>query len=194
MRLIINLLLLAIVGALAYMLYFSIKEPIAFSDAKTVRLGAVTDKLKEIRVAQECYRGIKGGFAPTFDELVTTLKNDSFLIVKIIGDPDDPNGAFKRVENYRMAADSMRSLGLYDKLDDLATVPFSSGDKFELQADTMTYQKTLVQVVECRTKFATFMGEEYSDPKYAKYDNTYSPSNYVKFGDMNTPNLGGNWE
>ena len=193
MRLIINLLLLAIVGALAYMLIFSIQEPIAFNTAKVARLEAVTSKLKDIRVAQECYRGIKGGFAPSFEELTSTLKNDSFLIVKITGDPDDPDGEFIRTESYRMAADSMRSLGLYDKLDNFAMVPNSDGAKFEMQADTMTYQKTLVQVVECRTKFASFMGE-YSDPKYSKYDNTYSPSNYVKFGDMGSPNLGGNWE
>ena len=194
MRLVINLLLIAIIGALAYMLYFGIQEPIAFNTAKTARLDAVTTKLKDIRTAQEAYRGITGGFAKSFEELSNTLKNDSFLIVKIIGDPDDPTGGkFVRTESYVMAADSMRSLGIYDKLDDFPSVPFSDGEKFELMADTMTYQKTLVQVVECRTRFKTFMGD-YADPKYAKYDNTYDPSNYVKFGDMNAPNLGGNWE
>jgi len=193
MRLIINLLLIAIIGALAYMLYFSIQEPIAFNDAKSARLDKVTGKLKEIRTAQECYRGIKGQFASSFDSLVYTLKNDSFLIVKIVGDPDDPNGEFIRTEKYTMASDSMRSLGLYDNLDDFSSVPYSNGAKFELMADTMTYQKTLVHVVECRTRYASFMGE-YADAKFAKYDNTYSPSNYVKFGDMGSPNLGGNWE
>jgi len=193
MRLVINLLLLAIIGALAYMLYFGIQEPIAFNDAKSARLGAVTDKLKEIRTAQEAYRGIKGKFANSFDSLSNTLRNDSFLIVKIIGNPDDPNGEFVRTESYVMASDSMRSLGLLDKLDDFASVPFSNGEKFELMADTLTYQKTLVNVVECRTRYRNFMGD-YSDPKYAKYDNTYDPSNYVKFGDMSAPNLGGNWE
>ena len=193
MRLVINLLLIAIIGALAYMLYFGIQEPIAFNTAKTNRLDAVTTKLKQIRTAQEAYRGIKGEFASSFEDLSSTLKNDSFLIVKIIGNPDDPNGDFVRTESYVMAADSMRSLGLLDKLDDFQSVPFSEGQKFELQADTMTYQKTLVHVVECRTPWKAFMGD-YSDPKYAKYDNTYDPSNYVKFGDMNSPNIGGNWE
>lgn len=194
MRLVINLLLLAIIGALAYMLYFGIQEPIAFNTAKTARLDAVTSKLKEIRKAQEAYRGITGKYAHSFDTLNHVLKNDSFLIVKIIGDPDDPtSGNFVRTENYVMAADSMRSLGLFDKLDDFANVPFSDGEVFELMADTLTYQKTLVNVVECRTRYRTFMGD-YADPKYAKYDNTYDPSNFVKFGDMSAPNLGGNWE
>ena len=194
MRLVINLLLLGIVAALAYMLYFGIKEPIKFDTEKTARLDAVTTKLKDIRTAQECYRGITGKFASSFDSLTYVLKNDSFLIVKIIGDPDDPTGGnFVRTESYRHAADSLQTLGLLDKLDDFASVPFSNGELFELQADTLTYQKALVNVVECRTRYKSFMGD-YADPKYAKYDNTYDPSNYVKFGDMSAPNLNGNWE
>jgi len=58
MRLIINLILIALIGALGYLLYFGIKEPISFGDAKTERVNAVTDRLKQVRYAQEFYRDI----------------------------------------------------------------------------------------------------------------------------------------
>ena len=84
MRLIINLILIAVVALLGYLLFFGIKEPIAFGDAKKERLGAVTDRLKQVRYAQEFHRDITGEFANSFDSLNHVLTTDSFTIVKII--------------------------------------------------------------------------------------------------------------
>lgn len=201
MKLIINLILMALVGALCYLLFFGIREPIAFGDTKKARLDAVTDRLKQVRYAQEFHRDITGKFANSFDSLKYVLENDSFTIVKILGDPDDPSGqSFKRIETRIAAKDSLNSLfqnpesKIKIQLDSLPFVPYGGGAKFEIQADTMTYQKTLVNVTEVRTKWKIFMGERFGDPKYARYDNTYYPENFIKFGDMSAPNLGGNWE
>lgn len=199
MRLIINLILIAIVALLGYLLFFGIKEPIAFGDAKKERLEAVTDRLKQVRFAQEFYRDITGNFANSFDSLKHVLTTDSFTIVKIIGNPDDPNGEFTRIENKKAAKDSLAILYNDPKskikivLDSLPFVPYGGGARFSIQADTLTYQKTLVTVTEVGTQWKTFMGK-YADPKYQRYDNLYFPNNLVKFGDMSGPNLGGNWE
>ncbi len=201
MRLIINLILIAIIGALGYWLVYGIKEPISFGDAKTERVDAVTDKMKQIRYAQEFYRDITGRFAGSFDSLKYVLTNDSFTLVKIIGDPDDPTGAnFQRTEKKRSAKDSIATLmadptsKIKIVLDGLENVPFSDNATFEIKADTLTYQKTLVNVTEVSTKWRTFMGEKFGDIKYSRYDNTYDPDNILKFGDMSAPNLSGNWE
>ncbi len=199
MRLIINLILIAVVAVLGYLLFFGIKEPIAFGDAKKERLTAVTDRLKQVRFAQEFYRDITGKFANNFDSLKHVLSTDSFTIVKIIGNPDDPNGEFTRIEYKRSAKDSLTHL--YNDpsnkvkivLDSLPFVPYGGGARFSIQADTLTYQKTLVSVTEVGTPWKTFMGK-YADVKYQRYDNLYFPENLVKFGDMSGPNLGGNWE
>jgi hypothetical protein len=199
MRLIINLILIVVVGLLGYLLFFGIKEPIAFGDAKKERLAAVTDRLKQVRFAQEFYRDITGQFANSFDSLKYVLETDSFTLVKIIGNPDDPNGEFTRIETKKSAKDSLAFL--YNNpdhkvkivLDSLPFVPFGGGAKFSIQADTLTYQKTLVNVTEVGTQWKTFMGI-YADAKYQRYDNLYFPENMVKFGDMSGPNLGGNWE
>ena len=199
MRLIINLILIAVVAALGYLLFFGIKEPIAFGDAKKERLAAVTDRLKQVRYAQEFHRDITGKFANSFDSLIHVLRTDSFTLVKIIGNPDDPNGEFRRIETKKSAIDSLTYLYNDPKskvkivLDSLPFVPYSGGARFSIQADTLTYQKTLVNVTEVGTQWKVFMGK-YGDRRYQRYDNLYFPENMVKFGDMSGPNLGGNWE
>jgi hypothetical protein len=78
-------------------------------------------------------------------------------------------------------------------LDSLPFVPFSDNALFEIQADTITYQSTVVNVVQVGVQRKLFMGP-YADPMYSKFDNRYDPNSRLKFGDMNTPNTSGNWE
>lgn len=195
MRLVINILLLVGAGFLVYALAESIKEPIAFNDERSYREGVVIDQLKDIRTAQDLFRSIKGGFAPGFDTLQQILTTDSFKIIKIIGDPDDPN--FKKEDiirevSYFSAKDSIRTLGI--NLDSLRYVPFGGGAKFAILADTITYQATTgVDVVQVSTTYDVFMGK-YADKRYARYDQAYEPTARLKFGDLNKPTLAGSWD
>ncbi len=194
MRLIINLILLAIVAALIYVLVDSIREPIAFKNEKDKREAAVVDRLMDLRRGQEIYRTITGGaFASNWNDFKDVLTNGKIPYVKVIGDPDDPNftGTITYDTTYSNAIDSVKSLG-WD-LNELVKVPFADGKTFDVQADTLSYQKTLVNVVEVGTKRSTFMGK-YADPSYQKYDARYDPNSIIKFGDMNKPNTSGNWE
>ncbi|MBR9919192.1 MAG: hypothetical protein GYB31_00020 [Bacteroidetes bacterium] len=193
MRLVINLVLIALVILLVWVLISSIREPIAFKAEKEAREDAVSNKLKLIRQSQELYRGVTGIFAPDFDSLSTVLKNDSFRIVQVFGDPDDPNNldAISYDTIYKSAYDSVKVLGI--NLDSLKYVPFGRGETFMIAADTITYQKTLVNVVEVGVPYTVFMGK-YGDPAYAKYDDSYNPKRIMKFGSMNEPTLAGNWE
>ena len=194
MRLVINLILVVLAAALVYVLISTIQEPIAFKAEKEKRERAVIDKLMKIRIAQEAFRSIKGGFAPTFDSLEYVLKNDSFAIVKIIGDPDDPNftGEITYDTTKRHARDSVVKL-IKMSIDSLRYVPFTEGMAFDIQADTITYQSTTVPVVEVGIRRKAFMGD-YGKERFARYDAKYNPRSPVKFGDMNAPNLAGNWE
>ena len=193
MRLVINLLLVAIIAGLVYVLIDSIREPIAFKAEKEKREQAVVDKLMDIRTAQEAYRGITGFFAPNFDTLQEVLTNGKFAIVQVFGDPDDPTNtdAIRYDTVYKPAIDSIETLGI--NLDSLRYVPYTTGTKFSIQADTLTYQSTLVSVVEVGTPRKVFMGQ-YASPRFAKYDAGYDPNSIIKFGNMNSPNTSGNWE
>lgn len=194
MRLIVNLILVAIIAALIYVLVDSIREPIAFKAEKDKREQAVVANLMELRRGQELYRTITGGeFASNWDDFKNVLKTGQIPYVKVNGDPDDPNftGVVTYDTTYSSALDSITAMG-WD-LDELVKVPFSNGKTFDVQADTLSYQKTLVNVVEVGTKRSTFMGK-YADPSYSRYDARYNPNSVIKFGDMNKPNTSGNWE
>ncbi len=194
MRLLINLVLVAIAALMAFLLINSIREPIKFKAERDKRQNAVVDKLLVIRKAQEFYRDITGGsFAPTWDTLKQVLETGQFRNIKVVGDPDDPNftGEISYDTTYFPAIDTVRALGM--NLDSLGVVPYGDGAIFDIQADTLTYQSTLVNVVEVSTPIRTFMGP-YADPRFGKYDNSYNPNALIKFGDMNKPNLSGNWE
>ena len=193
MRLVINIVLVLATIFLVWFLYKTIEEPIAFKNELQKREFAVTEKLKQIRTAQEAYRGITGLFAADFDTLSEVLRTGNFKIIQVFGDPDDPTNteAIRYDTIYRPAIDSIQSLGI--NLDSLRYVPYGAGAKFSIAADTLTYQKTLVEVCEVGTTRKVFMGP-FADIRFAKYDNSYDPNSTIKFGDMNSPNLSGNWE
>ncbi len=193
MRLVINLVLAVLIIGLIWVLVQSIREPIAFKAERTKRERAVIAKLMEIRKAQEAFRDITGGFAPTFDSLTNVLKNGKFAIVQVFGDPDDPNftGQITYDTVFKPAIDSIRALGIV--LDSLAFIPYGQGARFDIAADTLTYQSTLVNVVEVGTPRKSFMGQ-YGSKRYSKYDRSYDPNSVIKFGDLTKPNLAGNWE
>lgn len=193
MKLVINLAMLALIAVLVWLLIGSIQEPIRFAKERDRREKVVVDKLKQIRYAQETYRNITGEFAPTFDTLKQVLETGNIQIIQVFGDPDDPTNteAIRYDTIYIPAMDSIRANNI--NLDSLRYVPFGSGALFELYADTLTYQQSLVQVVEVSVPRFIFMGD-YADEKFRKYDDSYDPKSVLKFGDRNAPNLSGNWE
>lgn len=195
MRIAVNIVIVLIIAFLAYTLIGSIREPIQFMAEKDKREKAVIDKLRKIRKLQEHYRGITGEFANNFDTLKHVLRNESFALIKVIGDPDDPEGGENVTydTSYRKAIDSLATLGLVEGLDSIEYIPYSKGVSFNINADTTTYQSTLVQVVEVGASRKDYMGP-FADDRFKKYDNNYDPRKIVKFGSMTSPNLAGNWE
>ncbi len=191
MRLGIGLALLLLNLFLAYILYNNIKEPITFQQVKTQKSDVVVSKLQDIRSAQEIYRGITGEFAPNFDTLRYVLQNDS-IPHRVPVEIEGKKGEFEEIVTYSSALDSINALGI--ELDGIQYVPFTDKQtEFAIDADTLTYQQTLVSVVQVGTRWKEFMGE-YGSTKYSKYDNSYDPNKLLKFGDMNAPNVSGNWE
>ena len=194
MKYLINLLILGAIGFLGYMLWNSINEPIKFRAELSKRQNVVVSKLEQIRTAQELYRDITGEFAPSFEQLAQVLKTDSIPFRQLVADPEDPDNPDKFITNiiYHNALDSVTALGI--DLDGLKFVPYSDqSSTFALQADTMTYQQTLVPIVEVMTRYSEFMGQ-FADEKFSMYEKNYNPNNKLGFGSMSSPNLEGNWK
>ncbi len=202
MRVIINLVLFLVICVLVWTLTSSIQEPIAFNAEKTKRDNAVINRLKAIRSAQELFREASNGegYAPDFDSLEYVLRNGKIMTISVLGNPDDPNDPTITYDTSytpvmdRIAEFNSKSKDYKISLDSLRYVPYGNGETFEITADTITYQQTLVNVLEVKTRKENYMGEKYSDARFSRYDATYDPKSYIKFGDLNAPNLTGNWE
>lgn len=191
-RIIFNALMGLFILFLGYVLYRQIQEPIAFQQTYKVREEAVIDQLIKIRKAQEAYRGVTGKFAATFEALVDTLNTGRFMRIQVYGDVDDVNQKDVRYDTtYMPAIDSIKALGI--ELEGLSLVPYGDGAKFDIQADTVTYQSALVDVVQVGTAWETFMGE-FKDARFKKYNERYDPKKKIKFGDLGKPILTGSWE
>lgn len=193
MKTVLNIILVAAAVALCYLFYTSLREPIEFNNERQKREGAVVDQLKDIRTTQELYRNITGQFAPTFDTLKQVLNTRQLFKLKTSPDPAFPDDPDKFITDtiFYNTMDSINAMAI--NLDSLHFVPFGKGELFSMTADTLTYQQTLVYVMECRASRQVFMGK-YSDPAFSKYDDTYDPAKVIKFGDMTAPSLSGNWE
>ncbi|MEM7105853.1 MAG: hypothetical protein AAF502_22140 [Bacteroidota bacterium] len=199
MKIIINLLLVLVIGALIYFVADGIYEPIQFKAEKDRRVDAVVDQLKKVRTAQLAFRGITGKFAHDFDTLKEVLHNDSFEIIRVFGNPDDDEDGEEVIYETILvsAKDSINKLGL--DLDSIKLIPFGGGKAFDVKAEVIEYQSTKVPVVEVRAAFKDFMGE-YANPVYKRYDNSYNPDDptepkyFLKFGDMNRPSTSGSWD
>ena len=193
MRKLFSLAFLVLAFFLGYLLYRSIEEPITFADERVVRQDAVAEQLMVIRSAQEMYRDITGMFAPNFDTLKQVLRNEDFMEVRIVGDPDDPDfdptTAYDTI--YKPAIDSINRLGI--DLDRLEYVPYTEDKTFDIAADTIDYQSTKVPVVQVGIPYKEFMGR-FADSRYQRYDQRYNPDAPIKFGDLSKPSLAGNWE
>lgn len=190
-KIIASIIIAGLIGFTTFLLIKSIQEPIAFQAEKVKRSEVVASKLKNIKSLQEIYKSIKGTYAGSFEDLLNVIKTDKIPFIKVEGDPDDPNNSVvTRSISYTNAIDSVKSLGI--DLTDIDKVPFADGATFSIQADTIDYQSTKVSVVEVGTKWKVFMGE-FASPRFKKYDAFYDPEKSFKFGDMNTPNLSGNW-
>ena len=193
MRTLFSLLFLALAFVLAFFLYKSIEEPIAFNDVRDERDEAVAMKLEMIRKAQEVYRDATGEFAGNFDTLKQVLSEGKIMEVKVNGDPDDPDfqGEITYDTTYTPAQQVVTERGIV--LDGLEDVPFGEGAKFDIEAKVIPYQSTNVPVVQVGIKKSVYMGE-YADARFQQYDQSYNPNEAMKFGDLNKPTLTGSWQ
>jgi len=181
----INVGLIGLIGFLCYLLYQSIEEPVKFKEAYTSRKDAVEQRLKDIARAQEGFKAIKKTFAKDFDELEDVLTNDYFIISKTIGDPDDPNSNSYIDTILVPARDSVQRMLKFNKLEELRYVPIpdlaegTELPQFEMMVDSAMQQGVMVDFFLAQVRVGTFMGEEFDNPYYSRYDASYDPDGFV---------------
>ena len=170
--------------------YKTIKEDIDFQNEWEFRKTHIVQNLVDIRSAQLAYKNVNGQFTPSFDSLLTFIKNDSFTVVKAIGTVPDTLSEQEAVElgivqrdTFMVSVrDSVFSISSFKKrkdipfiLDSLPYVPFT-GAPFVMDAGLLDKGNLQVPVFE------------------AKDTASFNPDHMLQVGSMTEANTNGNWE
>lgn len=168
MKTVIQIVLIAAIIVLGYLLWRSINEPIEFNREKAAREGATIQRLKDIRTAQLAFKSEFGMYTGDFDSLITFLKEGSFTVVRAIGSVPDSMieelgkeqaelralraGLISRDTIKMSVKDSLFQAGY--PIDSLRFVPYTSGVLFEMGAgEIQTASKVKVRVFEAKVPY-----------------------------------------
>ena len=88
-KIICEVVLLAAIVGLVYLLYSNIMQPVNFNKEKASRQAVAVQRLKDIRTLQVAYKSVTGKFNSSIDSLKQFYENGQMEIVMQIGSMDD---------------------------------------------------------------------------------------------------------
>lgn len=205
----LSLVLWAIIIVLAYFVIDSPLEQVRFDKEKGLRESAVVQNLIDIRTAQVKYKDKYGSFTAGFDTLISFVKNDSlpnvlkegYLTDSMIETGMTEEKAIKLgiiIRDTTFVPALTEIFGPDYPIDDLAKVPYTDSDLFEMGAGIVyTGSGVPIKVFEAKVPYEVYMhglDEQNIDNmralafKYEKYPG-------LKVGSLTEANNNaGNWE
>ena len=88
-KILVEVLLLAAIAGLVYLLYSSIMQPVNFNKEKASRQAVAVQRLKDIRTLQVAHKSVTGKFNSSIDSLKQFYETGTMDIVMQIGSMDD---------------------------------------------------------------------------------------------------------
>lgn len=113
MRTVIQIILGIAIIILGYLVYESIMTPIRFNKERKEREDATISRMMQIREAEKAYKDVKINYTANFDTLFHFLRNDSFTIVRAIG--EIPEELIDETKDLRKAREIALKKGLIKK-------------------------------------------------------------------------------
>lgn len=196
-RLTVRIALTIVIIVLGYFVVESIMGPVRFQRELDQRRRLVVERMKDLRSIQLTYRSMYNVYAADFDTMLHFLRNVDIPVVNIIPDPEDTT--FTRTISdtiaFIRAADSLLRHAPYPA-DSLPYIPFSGGERFELDAGRIERGGVQVNVFEAKAHLSTFMkgtNEQMLNNLIAGQEqiNRYPG---LRVGSMTEPSTDGNWE
>jgi len=158
---------------LSVLIYRSIVRPEKFNNIYEARKKEVIAKLENIRTLQSFYKAEKGSYAPDFDALKDFYNNGKVtVIVKEGSVPDTLTEAeairLKIVRRDTIHVDAKdeisRVLPAMD-INRINIVPYSKGESFDMEADTMRRGSILVHVYQVTAYRHQYLKDFDHDPR-----------------------------
>ncbi len=227
MKHVIRITLVIAIAFLAYICVMSIITPIQFDNIRASREKAVIAHLINIRKAQIAFKDQAGYYTASCDTLTDFIKNGKVPVVLKEGTLTDEqlqnglteakalkivrsgnkkeiaaNGLehFRRDTSYVSVYESLFANDLTaDQIDQIVVVPFSNGQKFEMESASHTNAKsgTVVPLFEARAPYDLYLSDLNRQELINLKDEKKQLDKYpgLKVGSVQEPNNNaGNWE
>lgn len=222
----IRITLVIAIAFLAYICVMSIITPIRFDNIRAAREKAVIARLINIRKAQIEFKDQNGHYTASCDTLVDFIKNGKMPVVLKEGTLTDEqlqnglteakalkivksgnkkeiaaNGleGFRRDTSYVSVYESLFANDLKeDQIDQIVVVPFSNGQKFEMETASFTNNTSnrIIPLFEVRAPYDMYLSDLNRQELINLKDEKKQLEKYpgLKVGSIQEPNNAGNWE
>ena len=218
------LLALAAVG-LVYLIYQSVMKPVRFNKEKEQRSEVAVQRLKDIRTLQVAFKGVNGRFTSDIDSLKMFYESGKMDIIMQVGSNDDSlavaNTARIKKQNKKITNEELLALfrqgeplvfsistpiavrdtlfhGREDfHIDSLAYIPFSGGQKVEMDAIVKTVSGVQVPLFEARMPWRALLKGMDNQLRINLDAECETQNKYqgLQVGSVTAPNNNaGNWE
>ena len=208
MKLIIQLVLWVVIGALGYLVFNSVYGPVKFNKVKDKRYAVVIESLKDIRDAQLAHKEVVGTFEKDFDKLVKFIDTAQFAITQrrdtLILDLEYKKTykVDQMIEKVIIDTLSFYSVkdslfGTTDRYKTMMNVPLKDVDKkFTMDAGFVEKNDSKIPVFEAKIAKKHILFDQDSD-LVAQENEVVSVDGvngqYLKVGSMTEINTNGNW-
>ncbi len=212
MRTVIQIILSIAIVILGYLVYESIMTPIRFNKSRSERERATINRMLHIREAEKAYKDVKINYTDNFDTLLHFLRNDSFTIVRAIG--EIPEELIDETKDLRKAREIALKRGLIKReftkisvldslfgkdfpIDSLRYVPYTDKVEFFMEAGEYESSSSLkIKVLEVSIPYNLLLSglDDQLAVNYAEQRRKITNFPGLKFGSLTEGTLTGNWE
>ncbi len=222
----VEILLALVAVGLVVLIVRSVSKPVEFKDEQQRRESVAIQRLKDIRTLQVAFKGVTGHYTPSVDSLIQFYNDGKMEIVMQIGSHDDSlavaNTAAIKKKNRKITNEQLFEMynnGMKDLVfsistkidvkdtlfksrtdfipDSLAFIPFSGGQKVEMESIVKTVSGVQVPLFEARMPYVALLnGMDHQLIVNLNADREKS-NKYVglQVGSISMPNNNaGNWE
>ena len=225
LKIVVEILLALVAVGLVYLIYASVMKPVSFNKEKAHRTEVAVQRLKDIRTLEVAFKGVNGHFTDDIDSLKQFYNEGKMDIVMQIGSHDDSlavaNTAAIKKKNRKITNEELLELykageklvfsittpiAVKDTLfngredfhvDSLAYIPFSGGQKVEMEATIKTVSGVQVPLFEARMPWRALLKGMDNQLRINLDAECENQNKYtgLQVGSVTAPNNNaGNWE
>jgi hypothetical protein len=177
---------------LVFGIYRSIAERFEFLAQETKVVNTVVQRMKKIREAQVLFREVKGEYAADFSSLITFIREGEYPIIRKTGNADDSVAVARGLVSIDTTwVPVFGNKFMVDfPIDSLPFVPYATSSlQFNMAADKLDVDGTLLPVFEATAPYVSFLGNLYKENDYI----APPADSLIRVGSLTEPTTNGNW-